>query len=309
MPDPNHIILHDHKLAFLLPAKTGQTSIKAALMQALGIEWGGDAPMLVHRPEHFTYLHQREIARYPYLKFCVVRNPWDRLASCWRDKYQDSRTWREFVLMVCKIEDAKADIHWRSQWYDLSCEGVFVPDRRLRFERLDQEWAFVCSAVKTLDLPPLPRLQVSTGPSTQELFDSQELVDRVRVRYQDDVEQFGYTFDPQPPQEDEMAARKNKSESKSKSNGSSDATAPRATTELTPIQYESIVQIAAKLAREEGYDPGPAAVRRACGAHTMPELTEADIKVALADARKRSKSLNHKEIVAQSTFRPEPAAG
>jgi sulfotransferase famil protein len=153
--------------------------------------------------------------------FSFVRNPWDRLVSCYRDKIRgevDGYTYftirpgvanclarfdgfvagmsfDEFVRTVAAIPDEDADAHFRSQHtFVTNDEGRLAVDFVGRYERLAEDVRVV---EQRIGLPPieLPRLQVARAPVSYAAFYTAETQRIVADRYERDLELFGYTFD------------------------------------------------------------------------------------------------------------------
>jgi chondroitin 4-sulfotransferase 11 len=142
-------------------------------------------------------------------RFTVVRNPWDRLVSCYYNKVVQVREERHpwilgrfgdafhpdmnfaaFAMAVMKIPDDASDEHFASQWHLLNYRGKPPLDFIGRFENLSSDWE---------------RLQVKTGagllghanrtrhPSYRTLYKPEMAVD-IGQRYCEDVRHFGYVF-------------------------------------------------------------------------------------------------------------------
>lgn len=77
----NGIILHGKKLVFWYVPKNACTSIKKLLADAQGLQYSNphDAPFDLASPDQ---AHQFD----GYTQVAIVRNPFDRLVSCYRDK-------------------------------------------------------------------------------------------------------------------------------------------------------------------------------------------------------------------------------
>jgi hypothetical protein len=148
-------------------------------------------------------------------KFAFVRNPWDRLVSCYMSKIvrqgpglrmgnygdvalRDDMTFRDFAEAVCQISDDEANVHFRSQ-HVFVCDDS--PGRKIladfvgRFEDLEKDFSYV---TKTTGIrAKLPHV-VSTAefkdsPSYRDFYD-ERLARMVGERYREDAEIFGYSF-------------------------------------------------------------------------------------------------------------------
>lgn len=163
-----------------------------------------------------------KVDEYPgWQRFGFIRNPWDRLVSCYLSKilpdantpmpgfvdgiqanWHDFGVFRagmpfpEFARAVCEIPDEAADAHFMSQHRFFQREGKQVEDLVLhRFE--DAETTFP-AVLQSLGLPadsiPHDKKTVGRKPYTDYYEGDDELVAQVAARYAQDLEQFDYTF-------------------------------------------------------------------------------------------------------------------
>ncbi len=155
-------------------------------------------------------LHEGRYTR--HFKFAFVRNPYDRLVSCYRQKLESesaqglsrydfgaARLYKgmpfdEFVRTVGEIPDAAADAHFRSQYLTThGPDGAPLADFIGCFEDLARDFATVGTRIGLeTSLPHLLR----SGPNREhypDLYDSgnEKLV---RRRYATDLSAFGYGF-------------------------------------------------------------------------------------------------------------------
>ncbi len=149
-----------------------------------------------------------------YFKFAFVRNPWDRLVSCYLQKFMpggkgirqpehnDARLYvgmpfTEFVEAVHVIPDEEANPHFRSQYVSL-CEpdGQIMADFVGRFERLNKDFAYVTERIGMTEKVELPHRLSSPGRDSRSYtgFYDERLADLVHERFQKDIEIFGYSF-------------------------------------------------------------------------------------------------------------------
>lgn len=153
-----------------------------------------------------------------YFKFAFVRNPFDRLVSCYEDKvrgidqngggyyfssrynnwfvwtifgekFHSAMTFDEFVSLVARIPDRLSDIHFRSQCSLLFSHRVMKPDYIGRFESIDKDWEYISTR---FDLAPLRSRNVSRRSAWPEYYANQATISTVWSRYRKDIETFGY---------------------------------------------------------------------------------------------------------------------
>lgn len=154
---------------------------------------------------------RRHVARYhgDWFKFTFVRNPWTRLYSCYLAKVgaytnrhfqylglDKCRTFEEFALRVCDIPDERSDMHFMSQEYLLTYEGVFLPSRVYRFENFAEDWLDAKQRIEQetgISLHELPHYYKKRSERYREAY-STRLVELVGQRYQADCRRFGYVY-------------------------------------------------------------------------------------------------------------------
>jgi chondroitin 4-sulfotransferase 11 len=218
----NCILLERHDAVFVEIPKVACTSIKTILAGLVGLsleEFGGnphDLPWPMARPVPGAGpLFPGRFA------FAFVRNPWERLVSCYRDKiggevdgftfftvrpgvadclerfdaFFGGMSFEEFVGAVASIDDADADTHFRSQHcFVTSDDGRLAVDFVGRYERLADDFREVQERVG-LPAVELPRLQAARQSRPYASFYTDETRRIVAERYGRDIEMFGYSFD------------------------------------------------------------------------------------------------------------------
>lgn len=211
------VLLQAYGAIYIEVPKVACSSIKIAFASLLGIDLAvaGGNPHDVEFPAPGA-----SGGRQGLFTFAFVRNPWDRLVSCYRDKilgevhdftrlhptrkiayclaqfdcFHAGMPFDEFAEVIAAIPDREADEHFRSQHTFLTDgTGGIALDFVGRFERLDRDFRRVC---RELGMPEmsLPFVQAAPHgrdyrqyytPSTQQL---------VGERFVDDVSLFGYDF-------------------------------------------------------------------------------------------------------------------
>lgn len=204
------------KLVYLPIPKAACTSIKAALAKACDIVFAKNQSVHTH-----PGMHKQEgrlnAAQSGYYKFSFVRNPFERLVSCYRQKiiFIPSRdhpkplyeyyffslpahiSFADFVERVAKIPDPLADNHFKSQYALLYSEERLQVDYVGKMENLDNEWKQIAEKYQ-LD-PNLIQSNVTKDRqgchSDYRLYYTEPLAKLVYERYRQDVETFGYERD------------------------------------------------------------------------------------------------------------------
>lgn len=212
---------YKHKFLFVHIAKTGGTSIRAALMP-LRLKDPYYVPLAVcsrlsslfnHRLGCKFPRHSKVIAAYEMLpreffnelfKFAFVRNPWDLQVSSFH------HIKRERPHLMNGIDDFETFLRWkldpkRSYQYhiDTSIElqsdylidlhGKTLVDFIGRYERLEEDFQEVCSRVGLTNIELPHKRKAKDRKSYREYYNpfTQQLV---AEHFKQDIEMFGYEF-------------------------------------------------------------------------------------------------------------------
>jgi hypothetical protein len=153
-----------------------------------------------------------------YLKVAFVRNPWDRLVSCYsekiaavplnseakqpnlnprgQEKFHLGMPFSEFVEAVHATPDDNSNPHYRSQ-HMVVCdpEGRVMANFVGRFENLREDFALVAEKIGApgLELPHRLKSRSRKSRPYTDFYD-ERLKRLVGERYERDIETFGYSF-------------------------------------------------------------------------------------------------------------------
>jgi len=146
----------------------------------------------------------------PYFKFCFVRNPWDRLVSCYQQKILEApwvnrslnhpgfrwdlvrkkASFKEFVLEITNTnENLEKDTHWAPI-------HSFIPVSKLDFigkiENFQEDVNVVCDKIG-IPHQKLPHLNKTKHKHYTEYYDD-ETRQIIAEKYARDIDSFGYKF-------------------------------------------------------------------------------------------------------------------
>lgn len=211
------IVLPGLKLAYGRVPKAANSSIKTVLARHVPVD-----PDIDERPGRDRFWMRGEsgtaymadaghvAGRGDLFVFAFVRDPFDRLASCYVNKILKAKTFPPlftalglapgmsfdaFTGRVAEIPDAIADDHFRSQAAMLTTGGTVVPAFVGRFETMVEDWRRLGEAVAArsgLDLGALPHINARRGGTDDlpDLYADKAVVARVRRRYAADFSTF-----------------------------------------------------------------------------------------------------------------------
>jgi Sulfotransferase family len=128
--------------------------------------------------------------------FAIVRNPWDWQVSLYKFMLKDTAHHQHELAK--KFGSFDAYIRWRcaeevrfQKDFIYSADGELLVDFVGRYERLDEDFATICSHIGVS--ASLPKLNVS-NTEPYRLFYNEETRDLVRRAFDADITLFGYDF-------------------------------------------------------------------------------------------------------------------
>ena len=207
---PQLYLFPEHKFGYIQIPKVASRSIRVAVTAHVS----GSSPdqnfakKLVREYEnrYARHLQQEQIAKLSdqYFLFAFVRNPYDRIYSCYKNKIEDVRNYggrnifekhgvaldmsfEDFVCLVATLPDDKSDRHFRSQAWFLTWQNSLLPAFVGKLEQLNEDWQ---ELQRRFNLAPPPQINVSSKKALPEMnVETRELICR---RYADDFKLFGY---------------------------------------------------------------------------------------------------------------------
>lgn len=213
----HNILLHEWRAVYISIPKVACTSIRTALAGMLGHK----VKRNVHFEVKFPMVAKKDIKpKFPdYFVFVFVRNPWDRLLSCflnkinpnkknggtfrngvefnfWKygDTFHSSMSFTDFVKATYAIPDEEADIHFGSQYQHLvDSNGELLADFVGRFESLCDDLGMIRTKLK-MPLVDLPHL-LKTKHQHYSNYYTSETCELVRKRFEKDIDLFEYRFE------------------------------------------------------------------------------------------------------------------
>lgn len=134
-------------------------------------------------------------------KFTFVRNPFDRLASCYRHVIQKGAmkniqdhpdlhrgmSFEEFIDVISKIEEKDMDIHFRPQY-------TFIPEKPDyigKFETLNDDYLIICKKIGIK--PPQLLHENKTDKTIYKDYYTQTIIKKVVKLYKKDFKLFNYS--------------------------------------------------------------------------------------------------------------------
>lgn len=189
----NITLCHTMKFLWFRVAKVGTRTIFDVFNQA-HIELDAEHPLCCHYP---TDLYRG------YFKFAFVRNPWDRLVSCWQNKVVESnhfkfaddtlkkmQTFGNFVDFVERQNIEKCNNHIRLQQKLIDMNNV---DFIGRFENFNDDLSKV---IEIIGIKPvtITRKNISARRLAYREYYDTGLKEKVAKIYHKDINIFNYDF-------------------------------------------------------------------------------------------------------------------
>lgn len=212
--DPNSstrtcIVCHETGLIYVPNYKVLYSSIREFLRSRFS-EFT-DLPETTHALNSNVNLESPEFA--DYVKFTVIRNPWDRVTSCFRDKMEkpsnvefwqtplailtgkNEARFEDFVQFISTVPDTHSDPHWRSQYGTLvnGSKTKLLVDHVARLDTLNDSMAElekltgVHFALEQLNA-------TKSASSSYRTYYSAETALAIGDRYVDDISFFDFKY-------------------------------------------------------------------------------------------------------------------
>lgn len=218
-PINQNILCKKYKFIWFRNAKVAGSSIKKFCADLLDIKVDLSNRESIHLMNFPSASIQEIESKYQtYSKFFFVRNPWDRLVSCYKNKVLKNSTFNEFpyvngvhqsfvqynkfeanmlfedfIKSVCSISDEEAEPHFRSQYVNiLDKKGELIPLFIGKFENLNSDFKTICNKIG-LNHKHLPHLMKSNHKNYKTYYND-KLISLVKKRFKKDIELFNYDF-------------------------------------------------------------------------------------------------------------------
>ncbi len=205
--DGTYVFYDKFSVLYIGIAKNANSTINAAFLKAMDIKPDkNDRAGKVHdlKMPFVISKWQAYFLKSKY-KIAFVRNPFERLVSCYVNKIKEENYWgikkcyyglfnssmsfQEFVERVCAIPDFASDIHFRSQSSFLFLFGKPLFDELGKVENLDEDYKKLL--YDRFDLPPKESYNVSNTDDWRKYY-SKDLAVKVYKRYKKDFKNFSY---------------------------------------------------------------------------------------------------------------------
>ena len=221
------LLSHRHGFLFVHVAKTGGTSVRAALSKGRWTDpltW----PLLLtsrmsrltgHRigakiPRHAGVVAAKEMLPpdcfAQLFKFAFVRNPWDRLVSAYHhfqrerkdvmesEGIADFASFVEFILNVAPETTVRGTLVQAMQRPQLESlvglGGALLVDYVGRYETLEEHFSVVTERIGLTSLK-LPHRRDSKSARDYREYYTDRLAEEVGIHFADDIQAFQYEFD------------------------------------------------------------------------------------------------------------------
>ena len=209
-----YVVMDEKKLIYLANSKAANSSIKASVLSLPEQTNYHAIHGLARKSGHIHY--DIKTSDYPdYYRFSIVRNPFDRLVSCYESKYNMDKkllSWykgrrkdlrfenyllgylaknqgfKHFARRVACIPDWLSDTHFVSQWYLLNPGGRSAVDYVGKLEELPASYE---SIEEKYALEPLSHYNKTSKCNWMDAYDL-ETAQWVYKRYARDIQAYGY---------------------------------------------------------------------------------------------------------------------
>lgn len=189
------------ELIFIIVPKTANSSINSVILKKLWIDTKNNKYLEIHKKRREFRISKKEaiLDKYSY-KFSFVRNPFDRIVSCYENKIikEDHRmqkwyfwllykgmSFKDFVKSINKIPDFLSDLHFRSQYSIIYNKWKKIVNYIWLFENIEQDFNYIRKKYK---FEKLPTINKSLNKKYRGDYYDQETINIIYKRYKKDFE-------------------------------------------------------------------------------------------------------------------------
>ena len=206
---PNeYVVLEDRNLIYLVNSKVACSSIKKAFISE---EVKDDSDGKIHELLPFKTVLKLDLPNIENYAFTFVRNPFDRVVSCYVDKFLKEKererafnyfdgymlgylsnidSFEDFVKKIVKIPNFLRDRHFKSQWSLISSSKIKI-NYIGRFENINDDFDHIKNKYSLYDLPHFNKSNAKDWRS----FYTKESAKLVYDAYKDDFVNLDYNGD------------------------------------------------------------------------------------------------------------------
>lgn len=214
-----NIVLHRYKVIYFPIPKCGTNTIKALLAELLYPKiyiwlWKIVFPKNWMYRIPLPYVPRKSLRNYPdYLCFCFVRNPWDRLVSCYNEKFdpksagfnsfvkkigesgKKSISFDEFVYKINDIHPRNMDRHFKPQNnFILNDDGSLKVNLIGKIESFEKDWNTICDKCGLPSPNKIEKHNVKKHKKYLQYYNKKTRT-IVAEKYHKDISLFEYSFD------------------------------------------------------------------------------------------------------------------
>jgi len=197
------MISHKHNFIFIHIPKTGGTSVNHSLNKYCEVPPeilpGVRNPMALDMYKKHVKLVDicKHMDITSFFKFCVIRNPWDRILSLYFWKTQHGKrvidtqelnfnSWIKNVF----LNDISHKF-WANQCDYISINNVLCMDYVIKFEDFTNDWNIVCNKLQ-ISAPLSHEYKTNHAPYNK--YYNDESINAIHKMFKRDIDTFKYTF-------------------------------------------------------------------------------------------------------------------
>jgi len=217
----NHILLENEKLIFTVIPKNANTTLKYILLNHINpnilslVDSKDTDKFHSFTLKHFNFVdHEFCYNNSDHLRISIVRNPFDRLISGWRDKirtldltnfnrrrrygFSQACTFKQFIDQIYRTDERNIDRHFIPQYRFITYNDQLFSDRILKFEDLSNQWNELTNEIKEKYDIKLDDMNINLNYTKKQRHYRDYYDDKLRKlveeKFEKDLNEFNYEF-------------------------------------------------------------------------------------------------------------------